>query len=136
MTEGLEHVVRYHEWGHAILHVGVDKDRQECDLRDYNRIAKRVHESIAQLLAWRAIEQNISKCRNPLAGDRWNKIKDLFIRLELRQAPEYRNWRQFNKLPKSYLQKVLILIRKGTRLRDWEGLSVLNHEWSEDDRTT
>lgn len=135
VTVDLEHVVRYHEWGHAIVHVGLDKGRHQCELGDYNRTDERVHESIAQLLAWQAIEENIRKSESHQAKATRNRIKDIFIRLEHRQTPKYRNWRQFEKLPKPCLQKVLILIRTGTRFGDWEGLSVLGHECSGDGRT-
>ncbi len=125
-AEDLQHVVRYHEWGHAILHIGVDKDGRECDLRDYNRIDEHVHESLAQLLAWRAIEQNVRESRNPRVQTRWKKIEDVFTQLEVRQPPAYRSWRRFEKLSVPQLQKTLIVIRRGTRFRDWEGLSVLS----------
>lgn len=124
-AEDLQHVVRYHEWGHAILHAGADKDGRECDLRDYCRIDEHVHESLAQLLAWRAIEQNMRDSRNARVHRKWKKIQDAFADLEVRQPPAYRSWRQFEKLSVPPLQKILILIRMGTRFRDWEGMSAL-----------
>jgi hypothetical protein len=124
-AEDLQQVVRYHEWGHAILHAGTDKDGRACDLRDYRGIDKRVHESLAQLLAWRAIEQNFRDSRNARVQRRWKRIQDVFTDLESRQPPVYRGWRQFEKLLVPRLQTVLILIRRGTRFRDWEGISAL-----------
>jgi hypothetical protein len=119
-AEELQHVVRYHEWGHAALHVGLDKDGRACDVRHYNRIDQRVHESLAQLLAWLAIEENMRRSRNPRVQRKWNRMKDIFTKLEGRQPPEYRGWRRFQKLPVPKLQKVLILIRRGTRFGDWQ----------------
>ncbi len=124
-AEDLQHVVRHHEWGHAILHAGVDKDGRECDLRDYNRIDEHVHESLAQLLAWRAVEQNMRDSRNARVQRRWKRIQHVFTDLEARQPSVYRSWRRFEKLSVPQLQKVLILIRKGTRFRDWEGMTAL-----------
>jgi hypothetical protein len=124
-AEDLQHVVRYHEWGHAILHAGADKDGRECDLRDYNRIDEHVHESFAQLLAWRAIEQNLRDSRNARVQRRWKRIQDIFTNLEARQPSAYRGWRRLEKMPLPKLQKVLILTRRGTRFGQWEGLSAV-----------
>jgi hypothetical protein len=124
-VEDLQHVVRYHEWGHAVLHGGVDKDARECILRDYNRIDKHVHESLAQILAWRAIEQNLRDSRNARVQRRWKRIQHIFTNLETRQPSLYRGWRRLEKVPSPKLQKLLILIRRGTRLGEWEGLSAV-----------
>lgn len=124
-AEDLQHVVTYHEWGHAMLHVGEDLDGRECDLRNYSRIDARVHESFAQLLAWRAIEQNLRNSRNPRVQRRWQKIRDIFTALEARQPPAYRGWRRLEGVPLPKLEKILILIRRGTRFREWEGLSAV-----------
>ncbi|SRR5579884_791549 len=124
-ADDLQHVVRYHEWGHAILHAGVDRDGRECDLRNYSRIDERVHESLAQLLAWRAIEQNLENSRNPRVQRRWQRIRDIFTALETRQPLAYRGWRRLVKVPLPKLQKILILIRKGARFGEWEGLSTV-----------
>lgn len=122
-AQDLQHVVRYHEWGHAILHAATDKDGRECDLRNYNQIDERVHESLAQLLAWRAIEQNARDSRNARVQRRWKRIQDIFTDLEARQPLAYRDWRRLEKVPSPKLQKILILIRRGTRFGEWEGLS-------------
>lgn len=124
-ADDLQQVVRYHEWGHAILHAGADRDGRECDLRNYSRIDERVHESLAQLLAWQAIEQNLRNSRNPRVQRRWQKNRDIFTALETRQPPTYRGWRRLEKVPLPKLQKILILIRKGARFREWEGLSAV-----------
>ncbi len=122
-AEDLQQVVRYHEWGHAVLHTGADKDGRECDIRNYNRIDERVHESLAQLVTLRAIEQNLRDSRNARVQRRWKRIQDIFTKLEARQPSVYRGWRQLEKVPLPRLQKVLILVRRGTRFGEWEGLS-------------
>jgi hypothetical protein len=124
-AENMQHVVTYHEWGHAMLHAGKDIDGRECDLRNYSRIDKRVHESLAQLLAWRAIEQNARNSQNPRVQRRWQKIRDIFTALETRQPPAYRGWHSLDKIPLPKLREILILIRKGARFGDWDGLSAV-----------
>lgn len=126
-TDDLQHVVRYHEWAHAILHLGLDKSRHQCEFKDYNRIDERVHESLAQLLACRAIKQNICESRNARVQTKWKRIGDVFTKLEVRQPPQYRSWRQFQELPIVFLQEILVLIRKQVRFADWEGLSACVH---------
>ncbi len=122
-AEDLEHVVRYHEWGHAVLHAGTDKDGRECDQKNYNQIDGRVHESLAQLFAWRAIEQNMRDSRSARVQGTWKRIRDVFACLERRQPPPYRGWRPLERVPLPKLQTILILIRRGTRFGEWEGLS-------------
>ncbi|MER9255392.1 hypothetical protein NKI59_27030 [Mesorhizobium sp. M0598] len=106
---GLEYVVRLHEWGHAIFHLGVDRVKSaelaKASLTNdasaeqvtgqrltdtYGSVDPYVHEQIAQALAWLALEELRSKATIDKAKTACARLSDTFEMLMRRRPPQYR----------------------------------------------
>lgn len=96
----LRYIVRIHEWGHGIFHVGVDEATNVAlakeTLKDnhayrndllrmltgrYGSVEPYVHEQIAQLITWLALEKLRRDARAEAAIAAHDRLKGLFSRL-------------------------------------------------------
>ena len=86
--DDLLHVVRYHEAGHAVTHLGRDGAGQCMTVEEFNGLDGGLNpsplvESFAQCL-----------CRLLCEEDERKVLTDAFDRLEKKQPPAYRQWRE------------------------------------------
>jgi hypothetical protein len=107
--ERLTYVVRLHEWGHAVFHLGVDQaksaDLAQASLANdpsverltarkltdtYRSVDHHVHEQIAQALCWLALEDLGKKATIAEAKTACGRLSDTFETLMRRQPPAYR----------------------------------------------
>lgn len=122
----LEHIVRYHEFGHAIVHLGFDKSGGQCDLAQFRSIDRRIQESLAQLLAFEGMTIRIGSASDDEERSVWLKMRDTVLpSLESRQPPQYRNWRHFLGVRDDKIHNVIVAVRKGLRLDGWDGFALL-----------
>lgn len=108
-AEFIEYIVRIHEYGHAVFHLGVDRPTYDAlnraFLEDsphwqldtasvltavYASVDPYVHEQIAQLITWLALEQLHSQVSTDRAKTACAKLRDAFDKLMTRQPPAYR----------------------------------------------
>lgn len=107
--ERVEYVVRLHEWGHAVFHLGVNQHKSAelakasltndpsmerltaQELTDtYRSVDPYVHEQIAQALSWLALEELRNKATIDKAKAACAKLSDTFGMLMRRQPSQYR----------------------------------------------
>jgi len=105
-SKGLEQVVKYHEWSHAILHLGKDTKGKSCKLGVYNRIDFHLHETLAQLWTYHALKHRI-RYADVSSRDVLQTWLDVFLVLSHHQPLEYRGWEKFKGTP-------IVRIRKFT----------------------
>jgi len=110
--EHLEIVVKYHEWSHAIIHIGRDENNEICSLRAYNSIENRLHETLAQLLTYHGLKHRINNAQREIARQALQKVFEVFKVLSPRQPPEYRDWNKFENVPLERLRKFMLALRK------------------------
>ena len=122
----LREVVRLHEYGHAIFHVGFAADSTRMSLRGYKRIDLTVHETIAQLLTVRGIALGTANANNSRVRDAWQEIAaDVFPKLEAVSPKIYSEWRKFAHLNDRQLRALLLATRNGTSLAEMQGWSLI-----------
>lgn len=101
--DDLKRVVQLHEWAHALLHIGLE--REDCVLvLDESQWAKRIgpmntwfstldpnlHESLAQLLTQQGLRWLKREARIPKAQKAIDRITSVFEQLMLRSPAPYR----------------------------------------------
>jgi hypothetical protein len=134
--ELLKYVVRIHEWGHAVFHLGVDqktsielaqaslanqtgvKQAKEDELtRIYHSAETYVHEQIAQTITRLALQQLRTDATVDQAKVACSSLCDTFEKLTKRQPTEY-GLDHFNHLTHDQLQSrlrhMIRLIRSGS----------------------
>lgn len=105
----LEYVVRLHEWGHAVFHLGVDQGKSfelaKASLANdasverltaqkltetYQSVDHHVHEQMAQALTKLALQDLVQKATIAEAKAACSRLSDTFEALMRRQPPAYR----------------------------------------------
>lgn len=115
-----------HEHAHAILHVGIDERGEQCSLVTYGGIVDEIHESLAQLIAARAIAKRVSETTDERARAVWQRLQTVeFPALESSLTDVYRLWREFDHLSPERLPRVLLALRRATPLNQWSGFTLL-----------
>lgn len=94
----LEQVVKYHEWSHAILHLGKDTKGNSCKLGVYNRVELHLLETLANLWTYHALEHRI-RYADVSSRDILKTWLDVFLVLSRHQPREYRDWQKFKGTP-------------------------------------
>jgi hypothetical protein len=124
-VEGLRYVVRLHEWGHAVFHLGVnrgvsaelagamladDDDLIESTVKEltkiYNSVQEYVHEQIAQVITKLALEELRAGATFEESKAASETLLARFETLTKRQPPRYRI-DQFRDLKREHLQSRL-----------------------------
>jgi hypothetical protein len=124
--EHLRQIVLYHEWAHAILHLGFDEKGKQCELDVYLSIEDDVHECIAQLLTTRGIDVRAQHATDAKAREVWQTIQGVvFPALERHQSARYRLWHQMESLETAKLRRVLRAVRGARSLTQWDAFSLL-----------
>ena len=110
--EHLEIVVKYHEWSHAIIHIGRDDDGKICNLGTYNSIEKKLHETLAQLWTFKALQYKIGETKNNVARQGLEKVLQVFKDLNNHQPSDYRDWGQFENVSLERIRAFTFALRK------------------------
>lgn len=99
----LKHIVRIHEYAHAIVHLGLTDEENLAILKDENlwpphlesstaafeHIETAVHEKIAQLITLRSIQSQHKNASTEEGKEVLSRIEKIFHQLARRQGPEY-----------------------------------------------
>lgn len=117
------YIVRLHEWAHAILHLGMNsKERQELSvnkgrefptkeaLEAFQSIEDSVHELLAQILVFYALQDAIASASVPEARSALERILTVFHKIESHQPPEY-NIGSFLNVPRARVLKAIDLLK-------------------------
>jgi hypothetical protein len=121
----LRQIVLFHEYAHAILHLGFDDTGEQCDTTVYLNIEEIVHESIAQLLTARALELRVGDTADERAKANWHHVRSVvFPDLEQRQSALYQQWHQFESMSPLRLRRLLQAVRRPTSVDRWDGFSL------------
>jgi hypothetical protein len=124
-VDGLRYVVRLHEWGHAVFHLGVDSDvnaelaramvadddnlmvaTAEALLRTYTSVEAYVHEQIAQVITRLALERLRASATFEESKIAIETLLACFETLTTRQPAQYQI-RQLRHLGEEQLQRRL-----------------------------
>ena len=124
--EGLTQVVRIHEWAHALLHLGLEKDDRMSVLRDESQWAERLtrlsiwfngleanlHESLAQLLTREGLRWLREKATILEAQAKIDRIQVVFEQL-MRRAPSAYQIDKYDGAPKGRIIGSVRLLKSG-----------------------
>jgi hypothetical protein len=127
IPDDLTYIVRLHEWSHALIHIGLDKDGRLKAVRDdtywidllekltsiFLSIETTLHEHLAQLLTYHALSELYQDAEHEEAKDVISRIMTTFQELNKRQPPEY--------IVDDYLEVA--------KARIIESISLLKREW-------
>jgi len=124
--EDLTQVVRLHEWAHALLHLGLEKDDRMSVLRDesqwegrltrlsiwFSGLEANLHESLAQLLTREGLRWVREKATIPEAQAKIDQVQIVFEQLMRRASSEYQI-DQYDRVPKSRIIGSVYLLKSG-----------------------
>jgi len=122
----LTQVVQLHEWGHALLHLGLEKADRMSVLGDESRWAERLarlniwfnaldanlHESLAQLLTREGLRWLREKATIPEAQAKIDQIEAVFKQL-MRRAPSAYRIDKYDSAPKNRIIGSVRLLKSG-----------------------
>lgn len=122
----LEYVVTLHEWAHALVHIGLEKEEasrafleekfwgenfEEWTVR-YDSIERTLHERIAQLLTFHSLKMLAETARYDESRAVFNRMMDCFWVLNARQSRDYRI-DDYKEIPKGRTIESLRLLKRG-----------------------
>ena len=122
----LTQVVQLHEWGHALLHLGLEKADRMSVLRDESQWAERLsrlniwfnalddnlHESLAQLLTREGLRWLRDEATIPEAQAKIDRIQVVFEQL-MRRAPSAYQIDKYDTAPKNRIIGSVGLLKSG-----------------------
>lgn len=125
-TDDLTLVVQYHEWAHALLHLGLDREDCALVVRDESQWAERIgrmntwfstldpnlHETLAQLLARQGLCWLKEEARIPDAQKSIDRITRVFEQL-MRRAPAAYRIDKYSNVSKSRIIGSIRLLKSG-----------------------
>jgi len=121
----LEHIVRLHEYSHAIVHIGLSEDDRQRGAREnnylrtfleqattiYNSIEHSLHEHLAQLLTHHSLKILREGARHPIAQDAIDQRIKAFKKLNSYQPAEYRLRDEDRRVPRDKIIRALDLLK-------------------------
>jgi len=120
-------VVRLHEWSHALLHIGLEKDKRQAVTSDdamwpsrlteandwFKTLDTELHERLAQLLTHHALQSLQAEARLQQAQAGAGRLISAFEQLARRQPPEYQI-EKYASVPKQRLLGSIRLLKQHT----------------------
>lgn len=99
--ELLIRIVRLHEAAHAVMHLGRDSEGFALSIERLKTIPNTLNETVAQLGTYL------------VARDVSGELLECFEKLNARQPPEYRLWKDFKDVTVERINQILVKIRRG-----------------------
>lgn len=129
-SELLRHLVRIHEWAHAVMHLAVDEEMSkkvsdsnydpkvidnilQNQSKIYESIERELHEALAQLLTYHSLRKSEEKATKKESKLVINKMIEIFSELSKRQPNEYKVDVEYFNVPLDRVSRSIHLIKKG-----------------------